>query len=42
MEDDYQITLRGKIKILYQLEKWKDVVKLSQQYNEKYNEYAKE
>jgi hypothetical protein len=36
MADDYQSTLRGKIKILYQLEKWLDVVKLCEQYNEKY------
>jgi len=36
MEDDYQITLKGKIKILYQLEKWQDVIKLGEQYNEKY------
>jgi hypothetical protein len=36
MEDDYQLTLKGKIKILYQLEKWQDVSKLCEQYNEKY------
>ncbi|MEI6614556.1 MAG: hypothetical protein WCL37_06645, partial [Chrysiogenales bacterium] len=36
MADDYQSTLKGKIKILYQLEKWQDVVKLAEQYNEKY------
>jgi hypothetical protein len=36
MEDDYQKTLKGKIKILYQLEKWQDVSKLCAQYNEKY------
>ena len=36
MEDDYQITLKGKIKILFQLEKWPDVIKLAEQYNEKY------
>ena len=36
MEDDHQITLKGKIKILYQLEKWQDVIKLGEQYNEKY------
>ena len=36
MEDDYQITLKGKIKILFQLEKWQDVIKLSEQFNEKY------
>jgi hypothetical protein len=36
MEDDYQITLKGKIKILYQLGKWHDVIKLVEQYNEKY------
>jgi hypothetical protein len=36
MEDDYQKTLKGKIKILYQLEKWQDVIKLGDQYSEKY------
>ena len=36
MEDEYQSTLKGKIKILYQLEKWQDVSKLCVQYNEKY------
>jgi hypothetical protein len=36
MADDYQSTLKGKIKILYQLEKWQDVIKLGEQYNEKY------
>ena len=36
MEDEYQSTLKGKIKILYQLEKWQDVVKLCESYNEKY------
>jgi hypothetical protein len=36
MADDYQNTLKGKIKILYQLEKWQDVIKLCDQYNEKY------
>jgi hypothetical protein len=36
MADEYQTTLKGKIKILYQLEKWQDVTKLCEQYNEKY------
>jgi hypothetical protein len=36
MEDEYQRTLKGKVKILYQLEKWQDVIKLCEQYNEKY------
>ncbi len=36
MEDEYQSTLKGKIKILYQLEKWQDASKLCVQYNEKY------
>jgi hypothetical protein len=36
MEDDYQKTLKGKIKILYQLEKWQDVNKLCEQYAGKY------
>lgn len=36
MADDYQNTLKGKIKILFQLEKWPDVIKLGEQYNEKY------
>jgi hypothetical protein len=36
MEDEYQSTLKGKIKILYQLEKWQDVSKLCKQYNDQY------
>jgi hypothetical protein len=36
MEDEYQRTLKGKVKILYQLEKWQDVIKLCEQFNEKY------
>jgi hypothetical protein len=36
MEDNYQSTLKGKIKILYQLEKWQDVSKLCAQFSEKY------
>ena len=36
MEDEYQSTLKGKIKILYQLEKWLDVSKLCKQYNDQY------
>jgi hypothetical protein len=36
MADDYQSTLKGKIKILYQLEKFQDVIKLCEQYYEKY------
>ncbi|MCX6556756.1 MAG: DUF1566 domain-containing protein [Candidatus Aminicenantes bacterium] len=36
MEDEHQRTLKGKVKILYQLEKWQDVIKLCEQYNEKY------
>lgn len=36
MADDYQNTLKGKIKILYQLEKWQDVIKLCEQYYGKY------
>jgi hypothetical protein len=40
MEDDYQATLRGKIKILYQLEKWQDVSKLCRQFNEQYGKDA--
>ena len=40
MENDYQVTLRGKIKILYQLEKWQDVSKLCEQYNEQFGKDA--
>jgi hypothetical protein len=36
MADEYQSTLKGKIKILYQLEKFQDVIKLCEQYYEKY------
>ncbi|MCX6554349.1 MAG: DUF1566 domain-containing protein [Candidatus Aminicenantes bacterium] len=36
MEDEYQRTLKGKVKILYQLEKWQDVIRLCEQYNEKF------
>ena len=36
MEDDYQVTLKGKIKILYQLEKWQDVIKLCEEYSGAY------
>lgn len=38
MEDEYQITLKGKIKILYQLEKWQDVIILCEEYNGAYGE----
>ncbi len=40
MEDDYQETLKGKIKILYQLGKWQDVNKLCKQYLETYGKDA--
>jgi len=36
MEDDYQIALKSKIAILFQFEKYQDVIQLSEQYNEKY------
>jgi hypothetical protein len=36
MGDEYQSTLKGKISILYQLEKWVDVAKLCDLYTEKY------
>lgn len=40
MEDDYQETLKGKIKILFQLGKWQDVSKLCKQYLETYGKDA--